>query len=90
MELISTLFSNYYWFGVFVAAVSIYAGIWIYKMAFQKVYTFERNRPYILFAFVFVFLSWYVPLILLGIVAVIFIVWIIEWVIDSFFTNFFR
>lgn len=90
MELISTLFRNYYWFGVFIAAISIYAGIWVYKTVFQEIYTFKRNRPYILFTFAFIFLSWYVPLILLVIVAIIFIVWLIQWVIDSFFTNYFE
>lgn len=90
MELISTLFSEYYWFGVLIALLSIYTTIWVWKICFQEVYTFKRNRPYILFLYVFVFLSWYVPVILLIIVAIMFAVWIIKWAIESFFNNFFN
>lgn len=88
--MITTLFQNFYWLGVFVAAISIYSAIWIYKTILTNPYKY-KNNPYILLFLILSFLSWYALAILLGgliiAAAVGLVIWIIQSIHHDFFDN---
>ncbi len=88
--MITTLFQNFYWLGVFVAAISIYSAIWIYKTILTNPYEY-KNNPYILLFLILSFLSWYALAILFGgliiAAAVGLVIWIIQSIHHDFFDN---
>ena len=87
--MITQLVMTSYWTGVLVGFVVILLTIFIYKSVIVSPYGEQKSSPFVLLLLIFSFLSWYVVVIITLIFVIVGLVWLIKWIIWSFFHDFF-